>query len=89
MQSSLLASLIAFHRKRAKLTQTELARHAGVSRFVVQDIEAGRDRTTWRNLLAVLDVLNLRLEPAGPLVEEWRKLQVDEVSPKPREEPPA
>ena len=77
MQSSQLASLVTFHRKRAKLPQAELARHAGVSRFVVQDIEAGRDRPTWRNLLAVLEVLNLKLEPAGPLVEEWRKSQAE------------
>jgi hypothetical protein len=40
---------------------------------VVQDIEAGRDRTTWRNLLAVLSVLNLKLDPVGPLVPEWRR----------------
>ncbi len=75
MQPESLASLIVFHRKRAQLSQTELARHAGVSRFVVQDIEAGRDRTTWRNLLAVLSVLNLKLEPAGPLVTEWQQTQ--------------
>jgi DNA-binding XRE family transcriptional regulator len=80
MQSSLLASLITFHRKRARLSQVELARHAGVSRFVVQDIEAGRDRTTWRNLLAVLEVLNVKLEPSGPLVEEWRKAHADEAA---------
>ena len=73
MQSQDLASLVAFHRKRAQLSQNELAQHAGVSRFVVQDIEAGRDRTTWRNLLAVLAVLNLKLEPQGPLVHEWRQ----------------
>lgn len=73
MQSEELGSLITFHRKRAQLSQIELAQHAGVSRFVVQDIEAGRDRTTWRNLLAVLSVLNLKLEPVGPLVQEWRQ----------------
>ena len=78
MLPSPLASLVTFHRKRAKLSQTELARHAGVSRFVVQDIEAGRDRTTWRNLLAVLAVLNLKLEPEGPLVAEWRQTQISE-----------
>lgn len=79
MQSAHLASLVTFHRKRAQLSQAELARHAGVSRFVVQDIEAGRDRTTWRNLLAVLAVLNLKLEPEGPLVTEWRQTQTSEV----------
>ena len=75
MQTASIGSLITFHRKRARLSQTELARYAGVSRFVVQDIEAGRDRTTWRNLVAVLGVLNLRLEPVGQLVEEWREAE--------------
>jgi len=50
----------------------ELALHAGVSRYVVQDLEAGMGRTTWSKLCAVLKVLNLSLEPAGPLVAAWR-----------------
>lgn len=73
MHSRQLGSIILFHRKRADLSQAELARHAGVSRYVVQDLEAGRGRTTWKKLEAVLSVLNLRLEPEGPLVEEWRR----------------
>lgn len=73
MQSNQLASLITFHRKEAGLSQSELATHAGVSRYVVQDLEAGTGRTTWGKLQAVLAVLNLQLEPAGPLVETWRK----------------
>jgi len=73
MQSNQLASLIAWHRKRAGLSQTDLARHAGVSRYVVQDLEAGMGRTTWKKLEPVLRVLNLRLEPEGPLVAEWQK----------------
>ena len=73
MYSRQLGSIILFHRKRADLSQAELARHAGVSRYVVQDLEAGRGRTTWKKLEAVLSVLNLRLEPEGPLVEEWRR----------------
>jgi y4mF family transcriptional regulator len=72
MQSLDLASLISYHRKRAGLSQADLARHADVSRNVVQDLEAGKERASWRNLRAVLEVLNLRLEPAGPLVEAWR-----------------
>ncbi len=68
-----LGSLIVFHRKRAGLSQVELADHAGVSRYVVQNLEMGTDRTTWKTLEAVLTVLNLRLEPEGPLVEEWRR----------------
>ena len=59
-------------RKKAGLTQVELAQIAGVSRFVVQDIEAGKGRTSWKYIELVLQSLNLRLEPKGPLVEEWR-----------------
>jgi predicted transcriptional regulator len=78
MQSDQLASLISFHRKEAGLSQAELASHAGVSRYVVQDLEAGTGRTTWSKLQAVLRVLNLRLEPEGPLVKSWRnKLNPD------------
>ncbi len=73
MRTATLASLVSWHRKRAGLSQELLAQHAGVSRYVVQDIEAGRGRTTWTKLQAVLQVLNLRLEPEGPLVDAWRK----------------
>jgi HTH-type transcriptional regulator/antitoxin HipB len=81
MQSDQLASLISWHRKRAGLSQEELARHAGVSRYVVQDLEAGHGRTTWKKLEAVLVVLNVRLEPEGPLVTEWRQKQRDRHAP--------
>ncbi|CAN5474588.1 hypothetical protein BH23VER1_BH23VER1_23400 [soil metagenome] len=77
MQTAHLASLIVWHRKRAGLNQEALARHAGVSRYVVQDLEAGHGRTTWKRMQAVLHVLNITLEPAGPLVEEWRRAHGD------------
>ena len=80
MHSSDLASLITYHRKQAGLSQVELALHAGVSRNVVQDLEAGKERASWRNLRAVLGVLNIRLEPDGPLVDAWKKqLGTEEV----------
>jgi transcriptional regulator with XRE-family HTH domain len=78
MHSSELASMIAFHRKQAGLSQVELALHAGVSRNVVQDLEAGRERASWKNLRAVLGVLNIRLEPTGPLVETWQNRRKSE-----------
>ena len=73
MQTKDLAALIVYHRKASGLSQSELADHAGVSRYVVQDLEAGKGRTTWGKLQAVLAVLNVRFEPEGPLVESWRK----------------
>jgi transcriptional regulator with XRE-family HTH domain len=72
MQSLEIASLISYHRKQAGISQVELALHAEVSRNVVQDLEAGKERASWRNLQAVLGVLNIHLEPTGPMVEAWR-----------------
>ena len=71
MQPEQLASLISWHRRRAGLSQVELARHAGVSRYVVQDLEAGAGRTTLARMLPVLHALNIQLLPQGPLVDEW------------------
>lgn len=72
MHASDIGSLIVFHRKKAGLTQVELAKLSGVSRFVVQDLEAGTGRTTWKHLESVLRSLNLELEPNGPIVDEWK-----------------
>jgi transcriptional regulator with XRE-family HTH domain len=72
MQNAQLASLIGWHRRRAGLSQIELARHAGVSRYVVQDLEAGAGRTTWARMEPVLRALNIQLLPQGPLVDAWR-----------------
>ena len=72
MHASDIGSLITFHRKKAGLTQIELAELAEVSRFVVQDIEAGTGRTTWKHLESVFNTLNLKLEPKGPLVDAWQ-----------------
>ena len=71
MQTDQLASMIRWHRRRAELSQIELARHAGVSRYVVQDLEAGAGRTTWARILPVLRALNIQLLPQGPLVNQW------------------
>lgn len=71
MQTDHLASLISWHRRRAGLSQVELAHHAGVSRYVVQDLEAGTGRTTWARMVPVLQALNIHLLPQGPLVDEW------------------
>ena len=71
MQTDQLASMISWHRRRAGLSQVDLASHAGVSRYVVQDLEAGAGRTTWARILPVLRALNIQLLPQGPLVNQW------------------
>ena len=71
MRSDQLGNLIRFHRKKAGLTQFGLAELAVVSRSVVQDLEAGKGRTVWKHVEAVLNVLNIELKPTGPLVGQW------------------
>lgn len=66
-----LSSLIRFHRKAAGLSQIELAALANVSRKVVQCIESGGEQVAWKNVQAVLAVLNVTLTPTGPLVSQW------------------
>ena len=73
MRSEQLGDMITFHRKKAGLTQVGLAELACVSRSVVQDLEAGKGRTVWKHVEAVLGVLNIELKPTGPLVEQWLK----------------
>ena len=79
MRREELGDLVSYHRKRARLTQVELAGLAGVSRSVVQDLEAGKGRTIWLHVERILRTLNLELEPIGPLVEQW--LQSKEAQP--------
>ena len=73
MRSEQLGHLISFHRKKAGLTQVGLAELAGISRSVVQDLEAGKGRTVWMHVEAILNILNIELQPVGPLVDEWKQ----------------
>lgn len=75
MHSKQLGNLINFHRKKAGLTQVGLAELSGVSRSVVQDLEAGKGRTVWEHVESVLSVLNIELQPVGPLVDAWKRTQ--------------
>ena len=68
-----LPSLVRYHRKAADLSQIELAELANVSRKVVQFIEAGGEQMSWKNVQAVLAVLNITLTPTGPLVSHWQE----------------
>jgi len=67
-----LSSLVRYHRKAADLSQIELAELANVSRKVVQCIESGGEHISWKNVQAVLAVLNVTLTPTGPLVSQWQ-----------------
>ena len=67
MEDCNLGSLIKEHRKMAGLTQLELANLAGVGKTTVFDIEKSKETVRWNNLLAVLQVLNIKVEFKSPL----------------------
>jgi y4mF family transcriptional regulator len=64
-----LGALIKDHRKKAGLTQLELANLAGVGKTTVFDIEKNKESIRWNNLLAILHVLNIKIEFKSPLTK--------------------
>ena len=62
-----LGTFIKDHRKKAGLTQLKLADLAGVGKTTVFDIEKNKETVRLNNLLAVLRVLNIKVEFKSPL----------------------
>ncbi len=61
--------MVKDHRKKAGLTQLELANLAGIGKTTVFDIEKNKETVRWSNILAVLQVLNINVEFKSPLTE--------------------
>ena len=68
MEHPNFSTVIRRHRKRAKLTQRELAELAGVGKTVVFDVEAGKRTVQLNIVLAILDALNIRVILESPLM---------------------
>lgn len=56
-----LGSLIKMHREYQKLTQTQLAERAGVSRLWINQIEKGKENASFQLILRTLNALSLSL----------------------------
>jgi y4mF family transcriptional regulator len=69
MSSFDLGLMVKNHRKKAGLTQIELAKLAGIGKTTVFDIEKNKETVRWSNILAVLKVLNIEVEFKSPLAE--------------------
>ncbi|WP_127137080.1 helix-turn-helix domain-containing protein [Flagellimonas oceanensis] len=64
-----LGLMVKNHRKKAGLTQLELANLAGIGKTTVFDIEKNKETVRWSNILSVLQVLNIKVEFKSPLTE--------------------
>jgi len=79
MNSIEIGKIIKFHRKSAGLNQKALADLAGVGKTVVFDIEKGKVTIKYNTLLKILDVLNIKIELTGPLMDNYN-LTINEKS---------
>jgi y4mF family transcriptional regulator len=66
-----LGSIIRFHRRKARLTQSELAALAGVGKTVVFDIEKGKGTVRIDTLTKVLQALNIQIDWTSQLKEAF------------------
>ncbi len=71
-----LGELIRFHRRKAGLTQIQLADLAGIGKATVFDIEKGKTTVQMKNVLSVLAALNIDIHFEGPLMEQYKKSSV-------------
>ena len=69
MNPNEIAELVRYCRKQSRLSQKELALHAGVGKTVVFDIEKGKETVQLNTLLKVFDVLNIQLRLETPFTQ--------------------
>jgi len=64
-----LPELVKIHRKKAALTQAQLAKLAGVGKTAVWDIENGKESVQWDTLQKIFRILNITVEWRSPLID--------------------
>lgn len=69
MNPNQFTDIIRFHRKKSGLSQTELARLAGLGKTVIFDIERGKQSIRFDTLLKVMKVLNISIQFQSPLMD--------------------
>lgn len=67
MSTDTIGTTIKKHRKIANISQIELANLAGIGKTTVFEIEKNKDTVSWKNIKAVLQVLNIKIYLESPL----------------------
>ncbi len=76
-----IGEIIRQHRKLSGLSQSELAKLAGVGKTVIFDLEHGKESVQLDTLKKVLSVLNIQLELRSPVLERMAKQAATPASP--------
>lgn len=69
-----IKDIVREHRRVSGLSQSELAKLAGVGKTVVFDIEHGKESIQFDTLKKVLAALNIQVILESPIIEQQRKL---------------
>lgn len=75
-----ISDIVRYHRKKAGLTQQELARLAGIGKTAVFDLEKGKQSIQLDTLRKIIHALNITIKIESPLMEEYRKQVPGETS---------
>ena len=75
-----IGNQVRYHRRRAGITQLELADLAGIGKTTLFDIEHGKSTVQVSSLLSVLKVLNMTIEMIGPFVSEFEEKTDDSMT---------
>ena len=72
MRTATFGDIIRFHRKKSGLSQRELADLADVGPSSIYELERGKMTVQYETLLKVCSILNISIEFASPLMNEYR-----------------
>ncbi len=68
-----IAQVLKYHRKRAGLTQHDLAKLAGVGKTAVFDLEKGKETIRLDTLKKILYALNITLKLESTLMQDYER----------------
>lgn len=75
-----LKNIVRQHRRSSGLSQSDLAKIAGVGKTVVFDIEHGKESVQFDTLKKVLSALNIRFVFQSPLIERQKNASDRSIS---------
>ncbi len=68
-QYQTIGKIVCFHRKKAGLTQNQLANLAGLGKTAIFDVENGKISIRFSTLIKIFYVLNIQLSLDSPLIQ--------------------
>lgn len=75
-----IGKVVRYHRKKAGLSQQEVARLAGIGKTAVFDLEKGKETIQIDTMWKILRVLNITVKLESPLMEKYTKETLGETS---------